>query len=226
MKTKFGVLLLLAVSSLGWAQQDAPAPPPGLPGMGPGPHKQVMMYRRELGAWWKNSKIAEKLQLTDAQTKQLEDAFFQHRLKLVDYGADMEKADMKLQQMLDADTVNESAVNDQVDQVLAARGKMEREFTTMNLTFRRILSPEQWKQLRSIRGEQMHDNFFFRHVPPGAGPGGPGMGPSTAPGPQSELSEPEFTPESGECTTFEKNGMKTVQCNKRIEILIDDQQEL
>jgi Spy/CpxP family protein refolding chaperone len=223
MKTSFGVLLLMVVSSLGWSQD---APPPGAPGMGPGPHKQVMMYRRELGAWWKNSKIAEKLQLTDAQTKQLEEAFFQHRLKLVDYGAEMEKADMKLQQMLDADTVNESAVNDQVDQVLAARGKMERELTTMNLTFRRILTPDQWKQLRSIRGEQMHDNIFFRHVPPGGGPGAPEMGITTAPGPQSELNEPEFMPESGDCTTSEKNGMKTVMCNKRVEILIDEQHEL
>jgi Spy/CpxP family protein refolding chaperone len=178
------------------------------------------MYRRELGAWWKNSDIAQKLNLTDAQTKQLEDAFYQHKLKLIDVGAEMEKADMKLQQMLDADTVDENAVNAQVDQVLAARGKMEREFTAMNLNFRKILTVDQWKQLRSIQGDQMHDRMFFRHIaPPGAG--------VVAPGPQSELMPEGFKlPPGADCTTSESNGLKIVQCTKRITITSRTEHEL
>src|SRR3954468_10354627 len=172
MRTKFGVALLALVSTIGVAQGP---PSTAVPGAGPGSEKHVMVYRREMGAWWKNSKIAEKLNLTDAQTKQLEDTFYQHRLKLVDIGAAMEKSDMKLQQMLDADTVDESAVNSQVDQGLAARGQMEREFTNMNLNFRKILTPEQWKQLRAMRGEHMQDRIFMRHAPP-PDAGAPGAG--------------------------------------------------
>jgi hypothetical protein len=182
-----------------------------------------MIYRRELGAWWKNSNIAQKLSLTDAQVKQLEDAFYQHKLKLIDVGAEMQKADMKLQQMLDADTVDENAVNAQVDQVLAARGKMEREFTAMNLNFRKILTVDQWKQLRSIQGERMQDHIFFRHVaPPGSGSGVPG------PGPQSELiPEALQLPDSGaDCTVSESNGLKIVQCTKKITITSDTEHEL
>ncbi len=224
MKTKFGVALLTLVSAIGVAQGPPQGPGPG-PG-GPEAGKRVMIYRREMGAWWKNSKIAEKLNLNDSQIKQLEDAFYQHRLKLVDIGAAMEKADMKLNQMLDADTVDESAVNAQVDQVLAARGQMEREFTAMNLNFRKILTLDQWKQLRAMHGET-GDRIFFRHLgPPGAG--GPGAG-GPGPGPQSELL-PDGLPapelDGADCTTSEKNGLKIVQCTKKITILNDTEHEL
>lgn len=232
MKSKLGIAVLTLVSAMAMAQSTMPAPPPGPPGPGgAGGERHVTVFRRELGAWWKNSKIAEKLQLTDQQIKQLEDVFYQHRLKLIDYTAEMEKADMKLQQMLNADTVDEGQVNSQVDQVLAARGKTEREFTMLTLNFRKILSPDQWKQLQAVRGDQMHDRMFFRGAPGPGGPGGRGpeaggqVGPGPG-GPQSDLQIPEFVPEGADCTTTEANGMKMVTCSKNIQILQDFEQEL
>ncbi len=224
MKSKLAVVLLTLVSSIGIAQ----GPPPGVPGLPADGQKHVMVFKRELGAWWKNSKIAEKLQLTDSQIKQLEDAFYQHRLKLIDNGAEMEKADMKLQQMMDADTVDEAQVNAQVDQVLAARGKMEREFTMMTLNFRRILTPDQWKQLRAMHPEAgEHDRIFMRRGP-GGGPagGGPGAGGPTTGGPQGALELPEIPEAGADCTTSEANGMKIVRCTKNIEITTDTEQQL
>lgn len=228
MRTKLGVALLTLVSAVGIAQ----GPPvgggistqgPGL--VGPGGEKHIMMFKRELGAWWKNSNIAQKLNLTDSQIKQLEDTFYQHKLKLIDITAEMQKADMKLQQMLDADAVDESAVNSQVDQVLTARGKMEREFTNMNLNFRKILTLDQWKQLRSIQGDQMHDRIFMRQIGP-PGPGGPGVG-IPGPGPQSELIPEGFrVPETGTCTASEENGLRIVECTKKITITTDMEHQL
>ena len=140
-------------------------------GMGGG-GKQVMMVHREMGKWWKNSEIAKKLQLSDGQITQLDQIFYDHRLKLIDYGADMEKQDLKLQTLLDADVPNEGQVNSQVDQVLVARGKLEREYTIMNLDLRKVLSVEQWRQLKSIRSEREPGDhvFFYKRLPPGSGP--------------------------------------------------------
>ena len=131
------------------------------------------VYRGELGKWWQNSDIAKKLQLSDGQIAQLDQTFYDHKLKLIDYGADMEKQDLKLQALLDADVPNEGQVEAQVDQVLAARGKLEREFTLMNLDLRKVLSLDQWRQLKAVRGATgtMGDRVFFRKVlPPGATP--------------------------------------------------------
>jgi Spy/CpxP family protein refolding chaperone len=139
---------------------------------GPGT-RTTFVYRGELGKWWQNSDIAKKLQLGDGQIGQLDQTFYDHKLKLIDYGADMEKQDLKLQALLDADVPNEGQVEAQVDQVLAARGKLEREFTLMNLDLRKVLSLDQWRQLKSIRGQDggLGDKVFFKKVlPPGAAP--------------------------------------------------------
>jgi hypothetical protein len=70
-----------------------------------------------------------------------------------------------------------------VDQVLAARGKLEREYTLMNLDLRKVLALDQWRQLKSIRGQNggFGDKIFFRKVLP------PGAGPSTVPLPPGAL---------------------------------------
>jgi len=131
-----------------------------------------IIYHRELGKWWQSSDIAKKLQLSDGQISQLDQTFYDHKVKLIDFTADMEKQDLKLQSLLDADVPNEGQIESQVDQVLSARGKLEREFTLMNLDLRKVLSLEQWRQLKSIRGQTgtFGDKVFFRKVLPGAGP--------------------------------------------------------
>jgi Spy/CpxP family protein refolding chaperone len=130
-----------------------------------------VMIHREMGTWWKDSKLTKQLQLKDSQISQLNQIFYDHRLKLIDYGAEMEKADFKLQNLLDADVPNESQVGAQVDQVLAARGKLEREYTMMNLDLRKVLTVDQWKQLKSIREERgPAGNVFFKQR---TAPGGP-----------------------------------------------------
>jgi len=136
--------------------------------------KKVFVYHTEMGhgemgKWWQNSDTVKKLQLNDSQIAQLDQIFYDHRLKLIDYGAEMEKRDLKLQALLDADVPNEGEIGTQVDQVLEARGKLEREATTMNLDLRKVLSLAQWRQLKSIRGpEGGFGNKFFiqKGVPP------------------------------------------------------------
>jgi Spy/CpxP family protein refolding chaperone len=174
MKTRYPVFFALFVFvSLSLAAQNQTATKVvSTPGS-----RVTMVYRGELGKWWQNSDIAKKLQLSDGQIGQLDQTFYDHKVKLIDYGADMEKQDLKLQTLLDADVPNEGQVEAQVNQVLEARGKLEREFTMMNLDLRKVLSLDQWRQLKSIQGQGMGiagggDRVFFRKVlPPGGGPG-------------------------------------------------------
>ncbi|HEY7099538.1 MAG TPA: periplasmic heavy metal sensor [Terriglobales bacterium] len=150
-----------------WTQAPAAARQPGAPAAG-----KVFMYKHEMGKWWQNSDVAKKLQLSDGQISQLDQIFYDHRMKLIDYGATMEKQDLKLQSLLDADVPNEGEISSQVDQVLSARGRLEREFTMMNLDLRKVLSVEQWRQLKSMHGDMgMGDKMFFhKFVGPGSGP--------------------------------------------------------
>ena len=174
MKIRWTVLLLSAIylPALLLAQ--------GAPSTAPAPgHRETfekrVVIRGEMGKWWRDAEISKKLQLSDGQVAQLDQIFFDHRMKLIDYGADMEKQDLKLHSMLDADQPNEGEIGSQVDLVLSARGKLEREYTFMNLDLRKVLSLDQWRQLKSIRGEHgPGDNVMFFHKklegPPTSGP--------------------------------------------------------
>jgi protein CpxP len=116
---------------------------PGQPGMPPG--------QMDLGKWWKNSDIAEALQLTEAQITQIEQTFFEHRLKLIDLHAEVERQEARLQPLIEADRPDEAKVGAQIDLLLAARGKLEKENAMMMLAIRRVLSVEQWKKLEAIQ---------------------------------------------------------------------------
>jgi Spy/CpxP family protein refolding chaperone len=186
MRTRFLAALVLLLSPLCMLSQSRPAvsgPSTSITTSTRGGVVYHTEYRGELGKWWQNSEIAKKLQLSDGQIGQLDQTFYDHKVKLIDYGAEMEKQDLKLQSLLDADVPNEGQVEAQVDQVLAARGKLEREYTLMNLDLRKVLSLDQWRQLKSIRGQNggFGDKIFFRKVLP------PGAGPSTMPLPPGAL---------------------------------------
>jgi Spy/CpxP family protein refolding chaperone len=118
----------------------AQTPPPEVHVAGGVRGKNVFVYHNEMGKWWQNSETVKKLQLNDSQISQLDQIFYDHRMKLIDYGAEMEKQDLKLQTLLDADVPNEGLISSQVDQVLEARGKLEREYTNMNLDLRKVLT--------------------------------------------------------------------------------------
>lgn len=173
MQTKQALLLLAAagLSSALWAQS---APGVSEPSRGEGHIKQKFVFRSDMGKWWRDPEIAKKLQLNEGQVSQLDQVFYDHRIKLIDYGAEMEKQDLKLQTLLDADQPDEGQISSQVDLVLAARGKLEREYTFMNLDLRKQLNLDQWKQLKSIRSERGpvdHMFFFNKKIE-----GGPGSG--------------------------------------------------
>ena len=145
-----------------------------------------------LGAWWKNSEVVSKLALSEAQVAKIQQTFLDHKLKLIDLQADLEKQELRLQPLLDADQPDEGKVGTQIDLITAARGKLEKENAMMMLAIRSQLTVEQWKKLKSLQADELskHDVLYWRGNPL---PGGkmlnipplppPGEGPVTAPGP-------------------------------------------
>ncbi len=144
-------------------------PPPSTRMMGPGP-----------GAWWKDSEMVKKLGLSEAQVGRIEQTFLEYRLRLIDLRADLEKQELGLRPLLDADRPDEAKVAAQLDLITTARGKLEKESALMLLAIRRVLSTEQWKRLQALEQERAG----WSHVgPPMGTPGGPSSAPGRQPGP-------------------------------------------
>jgi len=192
MKVKLGVLLIALLSTMVWAQDGGglgsmPPPPGGGHDGPPGMHGS----RPGFGTWWKNSDMATKLKLSDDQVKRLDETFYSHKMKLIDESADMQKADLQLRSLLEADNPDQSQVMAAVDQVLTARGKVERETTLMMLDFRKVLTVDQWKQLRAMHpmgpGFGGHGMREMRKHGRVGGPGGqPPAPPDGEPAPPSQ----------------------------------------
>lgn len=120
--------------------------------------------------WWRNSDVAQKLNLTDQQKTQLEQAFNQQKIQLKDLHDALEKEEAKLQDLMNADNVQDAQIVAQIDATQTARAKLQRNFAMMALQFRKILTADQWKQLR----EEEAAMFHHRDRGPGdRGPDGP-----------------------------------------------------
>jgi Spy/CpxP family protein refolding chaperone len=138
------------------------------------------------GRWWNNPRVIEKLNLTDDQRKSMDDILQQHRDGLIDKRAGVEKAEGALEPLMSADQPNESAVLAQIDRVAQARAELEKANARFLLALRAKLSPDQWKQLQTMRSERrqgpggMHPWKDAPGAPPAAPPPPPG-----GPGPES-----------------------------------------
>ena len=163
MRTTTSTLFLLLAMACAAVAQDSPGQPGPRPEGGHGPERRMMRMGPPPFDWWRNSEIAQKLNLTDQQKQQLEQTFTQAKLQLVDLKAAVEKEEIKLQSLMNADTLQDSQVMAQIDATQAARAKLEKTFALMALQFRKILTSDQWKQL------QQQDMMRF-HKREGGGP--------------------------------------------------------
>ncbi len=169
--------LIIAFCGLAIAQV-APTPPEG-PSTHMGPRTRMVrhgdrgrgMGHRGPGKWWKDSELMRKIGVSDEQVQKIDKIFQDHRLQLIDLHAALEKQEAILEPLIEAGEPDESQVDAQIDKVAQARANLEKSNTRMLLAIRRVLTVEQWKKLRDLRGiAQFHARPRFG--PPAARPRG------------------------------------------------------
>lgn len=150
--------------------------------------------------WWNSPRMVEQLKLTDEQRKAMDATMLEHRAKLIDLRAGLEKAELAMEPLMGADTLNDAGIKAQIDKVVQARGELERANARFLLAIREKLTADQWKQLRAQRDEPSRD---WRPDGRGRGPGGPGqIGPGgqfrhPGPPPPQPPAPPAGAPEAG-----------------------------
>ncbi len=164
-----------------------PQPPQGAPGRGMergGPHPGGPAMVVPPGRWWKNAEVVKTVGLSDEQVQKIEKVFGENRLKLVDVHANLQKEEMKLEPLLEADNLDEAAVLAAIDRITAARATLEKANAQMGFAIRRVLTPEQWKKLRTLPPPRhrfpgpMPGPGERPHQRPHPGPGGPDAPPA------------------------------------------------
>ena len=93
----------------------------------------------------------QKLDLTAEQKKSVDDIFQQHRLRLIDLEAALQKEELILEPLVAADPPDDAKVLAQIDRVAQWRGELEKVNFTLVGVVRKKHTPDQWKQMQSQR---------------------------------------------------------------------------
>jgi len=146
----------------GLASAQGPGGPGmGGPGMGPGfgqhrpPMERAFGGAGARGQWWNNPNLVKQLNLTDDQRKAMDGILQDHKMKLIDLQANLQKAEVALGPLMKADTPDQRAIEAQIDKVVMARADLEKANARFLLDIRMQLKPDQWKQLQTLRMNRM-----------------------------------------------------------------------
>lgn len=141
--------VLMAGGFVGQAQ-DGPGMRPGF-----GMHRPPMERGLAGGQFWNNPNIVKQLNLTDDQRKAMDGILQDHRMKLIDLQANLQKAEVTMGPLMKADSPDRGAIEAQIDKVVQSRAALEKANSLFLLDLRMQLKPEQWKQLQTMRQNRM-----------------------------------------------------------------------
>lgn len=105
---------------------------------------------RNMYAWW-DSPVAKDLNLTDAQTRQIRQTVREYRKRLIDARANMEKAEIDLEDIFNEDTIDQRRGQEAVERLGSSRAELTKAMSEMSLRLRAILSVDQWNELQKRR---------------------------------------------------------------------------
>lgn len=103
------------------------------------------------GKWWKQPRVIRGLDLTPTQVDKIEAVFLEHRKRLIDLKARMEKDVLDYKELLGQDNINREAVLQKLDQIAATRTRIVRSTVMMQLDIRELLTPDQRAKLKQFR---------------------------------------------------------------------------
>jgi Spy/CpxP family protein refolding chaperone len=114
----------------------------------PQPPFQGQLRPQGDGAWWHNPQVVERVGLNADQRKKLDELEQQHKLRRIDLNAAMQKAQVTLEPLMNAEQPDESKILAQIDRVSQAQGELRKDEVQMQLGVRRILTADQWRKVR------------------------------------------------------------------------------
>jgi len=117
------------------------------------PHKgpiQMEGMHREMGEWWKNPKVLQKLELSDSQIKKIYKLRCETEKKLIDIGAELRKLEIELRDLIFEDNLNETKIKKLIKEINKLRGKIFEKIELAKLEVWKLLTDEQRKKLKEM----------------------------------------------------------------------------
>jgi Spy/CpxP family protein refolding chaperone len=108
---------------------------------GPGP----------MGRWWQHPRIRQELGLQSDQIRQLDAIYYRYQPELMDLQNTVGKSRLQLEQAMSSAQWDDRQIMEAARQLMEARNRLEMKRLEMILSMRRVLQPDQWEKLQSLR---------------------------------------------------------------------------
>ena len=130
------------------------------------PHAQDM----PTGKWWRYPRLANKLNLSDEEIRRLDEQFLETRRGLIELKSRVEKERFELENLLEAETLNEAAVMEQFKRVEKERFELSTERFRFLIQLRKILGFERLQKLKMVYELSRRQNLRRNMERPGPKP--------------------------------------------------------
>ena len=110
----------------------------------------IMGHNDLAGAqWWQDKALSEKLQLQEQQLQKMNQLFNAYKEKRIELTTEAQKLQMKLNNLLAQEKLDEKAVDETQKTLIQTRMQMFQDMLGMKLGVRKVLMPEQIRLLLS-----------------------------------------------------------------------------
>ena len=155
MLKKYLLPIIILVASTFLFSQSPPDPGQGPDPDGPGTlgGPGGAMHWLLPGKWWKHPKASTELNLSPEQINKLDDIFTKHKSSMIDIKATIEHKELELGNLIDKDNADDNAILKVADNLIAAKGELQKTMIRMVLDMKKVLTPDQVKKLKAFRDE-------------------------------------------------------------------------
>jgi len=102
------------------------------------------------GRWWDRPMVAGAVGLSDEQRAKLETVTVAHARRMVDFKAEVEKAEIELRVASEGDGFDAAGLRQAFARLLQARSRLETERFELLIAQRELLTAAQWEKLRVL----------------------------------------------------------------------------
>ena len=119
----------------------------------------AVAQRVPAGKWWRVPRLANELNLTDEQQRQLDELHIQNRRRLIELKSNVERERLELGTLLENQTLDEAAAVRQFEKLEKARTRMATERFRYFIQVRRTIGYDRFQRLKTFFREYRRDRM-------------------------------------------------------------------
>ncbi len=102
------------------------------------------------GRWWRRPRIARVLNLSEREKQRLDELFVKSRKRLIKLKSKVEEARFDLENLLEEESLDETAIMDQFHELDRARSQLDEERFRFLLGVRKIVGYDRFEKLKEL----------------------------------------------------------------------------